>query len=561
MADRNRRFTFAAITLPFLFLAMSGLARANNIFVNTTDGESDLAPLCSLPDAITAHNNQAIVNGCAAGSGLDTIFIDVTGTISIDETLEITNGIVDIVGPTFGCSGPGPCGITIDGEGNVQILKADPLTIVGLFDLTLADGHATTASPGTAFGTGTGGAIFADGSDLGIFECLLRNNSAQGTSLVGGLGGAIFGLTGDITIVNSTIANNSAVTGTSGSEGGAIWATSTMEITASTISGNTADAGGGYFNFPGPSLKGTIWSNNTNDNCDSTLATDLNYNISDDASCFFTAAKSLNSTNPDLDPDGLENNGGPTDTIALETFPSFSPAIGRIPVANCTDQNGFPLLTDQRLFPRPDKVSPFFCDSGAYEAFSVQPIVIVPNTERLQVARSTTAGKDQVNTAFTFIYNGDDSCDLGPGGDEDALNEGFSLSIFEGTCAALPANGLMLSLDPFVVHKVNSESYGTLFQSTGLQQPGETVSARLITLPTPKGACSAFALNLEVAGLNTAALGLGGGNPFAIVLTDSPMGQFSADASVCFDVTNAVVGSQTPAPPHGGVHRRVRRGR
>ena len=123
----------------------------------------------------------------------------------------------------------------------------------------------------------------------------------QGTSLVGGLGGAIFGLTGDITIVNSTIANNSAVTGTSGSEGGAIWATSTMEITASTISGNTADAGGGYFNAPGPSLKGTIWSNNTNSNCLSTPPTDLGFNISDDGSCGFGVTGS-NNTNPRLLP-------------------------------------------------------------------------------------------------------------------------------------------------------------------------------------------------------------------------------------------------------------------
>jgi hypothetical protein len=557
MAGSNRRFAFAAVLLPLLFLTMSGLARANNIFVNITDGESDLAPLCSLPDAITAHNLQAPINGCAAGNGLDTIFIDVTGTIFIDETLEITNDLLDIQGPTFGCSGPGPCGITIDGEGSVQILKADPGTIVGLFELTLADGHATTASPGTAFGTGTGGAIFANGVELLIDHSLLRNNSAAGpSSLVGGVGGAIFGLTGDITIVNSTIANNSAVTGSpSGSEGGAIWATSTMEITNTTITGNTADAGGGYFNAPGPSLKGTIWSNNTNDNCDSTLPTDKGFNISDDGSCGFSGT-SVNNTNPRLLP--LANNGGPTDTFALETFPIFSPAIGRIPVANCTDQGGFPLLTDQRLFPRPDAFGPNFCDSGAFEAFSVQPIVIVPNTERLQVARSTTAGKDQVNTAFTFIYNGDPSCELGPGGDEDALHFGFSLSIFEGTCAALPANGLILSLSPFVAHKVNNEQYGTLFQSVGLQQPGETVSARLITLPTPDDACSAFSLNLEVAGLNTGALGLGGGNPFAIVLTDDPRGQFFADASVCFDVTNAIVGSQTPPPPHG-VRRRVRR--
>ena len=45
MAGSNRRFTLAAIALPLLFLAMSGLARANDILVNTISGESEA---CSL---------------------------------------------------------------------------------------------------------------------------------------------------------------------------------------------------------------------------------------------------------------------------------------------------------------------------------------------------------------------------------------------------------------------------------------------------------------------------------------------------------------------------------
>ncbi len=40
MADRNRRYTFAAIALPFLLIAMAGLARANTIVVNTLDSGS-----------------------------------------------------------------------------------------------------------------------------------------------------------------------------------------------------------------------------------------------------------------------------------------------------------------------------------------------------------------------------------------------------------------------------------------------------------------------------------------------------------------------------------------
>jgi hypothetical protein len=566
MASSNRRLMVAALVMPLFLLVISGRARANNIFVNTTSGMSENAPLCSLPDAIVAHNMQAIVNGCGAGNGLDTIFIEVTGQISINETLEITNSILTIQGPPLGCTGPGPCGITIDGGGSVQILKADAGTDVTLNDLTLADGFATAASLGTADGTGTGGAIFADGAFLEVDDCLLRNNQVEGPLVIpvgtlGGQGGAIFGNAGAIVIVNSTFANNTAVTGSfTQSFGGAIFlGNPTTQITNCTFSGNMADVGGGYGTLNSgtiPHVKGTLFASNPGGNCDGDPF-DLNFNISDDASCAFSMPESLNMTNPLLET--LANNGGPTDTFALETFPMTSPAIGRIPVANCTDQQAVPqpLGTDQRLFTRPDPGDPTTCDSGAYEVGAVPPIVIVPKSERLQVARSTTAGKDQVNSAFTFIYNGDPDCELGIGADEDALNFGFSLSIYEGTCAALPANGLMLSLAPFVVHKVNKEQYGTLFQSSGLQQTGETVSARMVALPPPSGACSAYALNLEVAGLNTSTLGLSGGNPFAIVLTDSPGGQAFADASVCFDVTNAVVGNQIPTPGHGV--RRVRR--
>ena len=42
----------------------------------------------------------------------------------------------------------------------------------------------------------------------------------------------------------------------------------------------------------------------------------------------------------------------------------------------------------------------------------------------------------------------------------------------------------------------------------------------MVALPTPTGACGAWTLNLEVAGLDTPAMGLGGTGPFALVVTD-----------------------------------------
>ena len=69
MAVRNRRFTFAAFSLPFLLIAMAGLARANTIVVNTLDSGSQLFPLCTLEDAVLAAETKTIHGGCPEGTG------------------------------------------------------------------------------------------------------------------------------------------------------------------------------------------------------------------------------------------------------------------------------------------------------------------------------------------------------------------------------------------------------------------------------------------------------------------------------------------------------------
>jgi hypothetical protein len=80
----------------------------------------------------------------------------------------------------------------------------------------------------------------------------------------------------------------------------------------------------------------------------------MGYNISDDNSCGFAktgSAKNGDMVNPMLAV--LANNGGPTQTIALQ---ANSPAIDAIPFASCTYQALPPnrLATDQRGFGRPD---------------------------------------------------------------------------------------------------------------------------------------------------------------------------------------------------------------
>jgi len=107
-------------------------------------------------------------------------------------------------------------------------------------------------------------------------------------------------------------------------------------------------------------LESTIVAEQTgSQNCTGPIS-DGGYNIEDEASCGLgTANNSLSSTNPLLDPAGLKDNGGPTQTIPL--MPG-SPAVDAIPpgVSGC----GTTLTNDQRGVSRPQGSG---CDIGAFE--------------------------------------------------------------------------------------------------------------------------------------------------------------------------------------------------
>ncbi len=335
------------------------------ITVNTLDGGSDPAPLCTLRDAITAANNEAVQNGCAAGSGNDTIVFapGLIGTVTLASTLPDIETDLTIEGPATG-------GIAISGKHAVELISIGMLNpairTVALRNLTFTEsesefgaainnnGILTVNNCTFSDNHGNGGAIGSIGT-LTVTNSTFVGNSA----LVGGALGATPGPAGKaIKVVKSTFYGNTAT------QAGAIFAGGiTLEVDNSTFLGNTASMGGSIFSpISVVKLKGVILAGSSGaNNCDG-MITDNSFNISDDDSCGFTAADSRNNTNPMLDPAGLADNGGPTETIALQ---SGSPAIGFD--TDCTDQATPPntILTDQRLFKRPN--SPTKCDSGAYE--------------------------------------------------------------------------------------------------------------------------------------------------------------------------------------------------
>jgi hypothetical protein len=180
---------------------------------------------------------------------------------------------------------------------------------------------------------------------------------------------------GTLTVTNSTFSNNSA-----GAGGGIFnFPGAMLTVTNSTFSGNSADgtAGAAIHAASAPTLKNTIVANSTQgDNCSGNII-DGGYNIDDGTTCGFSAANnSQPSTDPLLDPSGLQDNGGPTETITLQ---EGSPAI---------DQgNSFSSTTDQRGLQRPqddpaiqNATGGDGSDIGAYEVEVNNPPVAQKDT-------------------------------------------------------------------------------------------------------------------------------------------------------------------------------------
>jgi len=172
---------------------------------------------------------------------------------------------------------------------------------------------------------------------------------------------------------------------------------------------------------------------------------------------------------------------------------------------------------------------------------TIADIVVSASGERLQIVNSSNPAENQLNTSFTFTENAF-TCDAG----DDAFN-GIDVTIEKGSCAALSGDFIEFLLDPWVVHTVNHQTYGTL----SIIDPPETLSARMVELPTPAApACGEWTINLEFAGFDLSFLG--DGPSFALILRN-PDGDTG-----CFDITNAIVGNPID-PPTSAVRRGVRR--
>jgi predicted outer membrane repeat protein len=216
-----------------------------------------------------------------------------------------------------------------------------------------------------------GGGIENRGT-LNVTNCAIAGNSA--TSAGGGIDNG-----GTLTVTNSTVAGNSAGNSVSSpGYGGGIVNIGALTITNSTITGNSVSAfgfGGGIWSGGTASLDNSIDVLNSLGTGSSAQSSDIYGSVSGAYNLIGTGGSGgltngvngnqVGVANPGLDPRGLQNNGGPTKTIALA---AGSPAIDKGSNALALDPSiGQPLTTDQRGFPR---VVGGRIDIGAFEVQS-----------------------------------------------------------------------------------------------------------------------------------------------------------------------------------------------
>jgi CSLREA domain-containing protein len=384
-----------AILWPSLPARAQGI---NTIVVTSTadTGGNTCGSSCTLRQAINAANNS--------GALLTKINFDLgssESTIELSSQLPAVNSSVIIQGG----------GITVSGGGSArvfQVVRGGGLNLIGL---TVIDGDAGAS--------GSGGGVLNAGS-------LDVNNSTFSGNSAGESGGAIYNGDGrgiGASVINSTFSGNRA------GAGGGIYnsGSSPLGVNYSTFSENIASSsvdglGSAVFNEgpAGTTLSSTILAGGpSGGNCGGGGITDGAFNISDDPTCFFTAQGSRNSTDPLLDPGGLKNNGGPTQTIALV---SGGPAVDTIPPA--TNGCSTDVKDDQRGVDRPQGPR---CDVGAFELASQQG--------GEQCTRTGGQGRDvMLGTRRDDVLcgRGGDDVLVGLGGD-DTLRGGRGGDVFIGS--------------------------------------------------------------------------------------------------------------------------------
>lgn len=376
----------------------------------------------------------------------DAIYFDPSLT---GQAITLTNGQL-VVDKSVDIAGLGANNLAVDGNHAGRVFYIAPGKTATISGLRIRNGLASGSFPNTE-----GGGIYNDHATLTLINSIVSDNSAtddgggimsNGTSSSAALtlanttlsgnsarfAGAIYNAgessgRASLTLTNSTLSGNSATV-----YGGGIYNDSFLGGDAivilinCTFSGNAASRGGGIFNaaFNGSAtltIGNTILkAGDSGQNIYNTQGTIVSngYNLSSDAGVTNESggSGSLNATGdqintaPMLDPDGLQDNGGPTLTIALQPG---SPAIdkGKNLSSFTTDQRGagFARTFDKLIANAPGGDG---TDIGALEVQNVAPAISGATISRSQGGPSSHSQIATVNddvdqpTALSVTVNG-----------------------------------------------------------------------------------------------------------------------------------------------------------
>ena len=290
MSRKRQSDSLGAAYAPLALAIALGLtavsSQAANIVVDTTDVTSS-PDHCSITDAVTAINNQAIVGGCTAGTGTAT---STTDTIDLTHftsptTITLISG-TPMTGHALVLSKPANFLGALAGDNTPLVtLQRSAVTgsavfglissnsPLGIYGLTLAHGDA---------GIYSGGAVQA-GGPLVVHDSTITSNSAQAgggiassvsleikNSIVSentAMNGGGIVASGGLDASTTTISNNKAIGTGTYSGGGGVFLTSTSRFDTVTLSGNTSASAGGavYATNAVTLLNSTLTGNSAND--------------------------------------------------------------------------------------------------------------------------------------------------------------------------------------------------------------------------------------------------------------------------------------------------------
>jgi hypothetical protein len=367
----------------------------------TVTGGSTEAEGGGIENSGTLTITDCTITGNAAESGGG---IENFGTLTItDSTVSHNETGTEVVGPGGeggGIENSGTLTITASTISNNSETSLPPAPYVfgsspnavggGIYDRGTATITDSTISNNTANATASdgkaeGGGIY-DGGTATITDSTIGNNTANATASDGKAeGGGIYD-GGTATITDSTISNNTANASSGATGGGVMNEGGSQSISNSTISGNTAagpnGGGGGVSDWSGGFIitDSTISGNSATahsaaiqnragllqmagdivadagghpavSECQFPI-TDMGYNVDDDGTCGLSGASHSVSDSATIGTylGPLQDNGGPTETIALSsgaTNPAqavipvtFTPPAGFTPACHMQDQRG-----------------------------------------------------------------------------------------------------------------------------------------------------------------------------------------------------------------------------